>query len=73
MQGRWKKPLLRPISYLMREGDTFSTWGYAQRVLKHGMGGFNTDSYKASEVFYGFQSAGKDLLTRRIRMYNFQI
>ncbi len=53
-----EKAFAPPHSDVMREGNTFSTGVHAQRVLKHGMEGFDTESFKASEVFYGFQSTG---------------
>ncbi len=54
-----EKAFAPPHSGVMREGDTFSTGGHAQRVLKHRMGGFNTDSFKASEVFMDFKAQGR--------------
>jgi hypothetical protein len=55
-----EKAFAPPHSGVMREGDTFSTGGHVQRFLKHGMGGFNIENFKESEVFFmNFRAQGR--------------
>ncbi len=55
-----EKVFAPPLSDLMREGNTFSTGEHAQRFLKHGMGGFNIETFKESEVvFMDFRAQGR--------------